>query len=277
MNPFRLVSPRDCIRRLSHQPWWGGGSLLLAGMLPVLAAEGPAKTYSPPLPAPPPVVPQADPGARPTNVNLRVISPGVFDLNGVVLDQNRREVRFAAALNGKTSDGPQEYLLVAGHGRTHESILRTEASPQLVHMAMLLLGAKGAGTAASTNGVVTTNTPIRTPGTETVSGDRVTVRVAWGNGADRVERPAEELVFNVKTKAALEAGKWTYNGSLFEADRFAAQVQGQLVSLVTDPYALINFTGAGHEDDTLWQAKPDRLPPAQAELEITIHLLPAGR
>ncbi len=236
-----------------------------------MAADRPATTISPALPAPPPINSEERPNTS-APPNLKAIAPGVFDLNGVTLDQNRREVRFHATVNGKTSQGPQEYLLVTGYGKTHESILSTEASPQMVHLAMLLLGAKGTAAVGQGGAALATNTPIHDPGSEKLAGNPVELQVSWTAGGNTVRRNVESLVMNAKTKAALGAGNWVYNGSTFEGGRFSAQANGQVVSLVTDATALVNYVGAGHEDDTLWLLNPDRMPPAGAALEVSIRL-----
>ena len=69
------------------------------------------------------------------------VAPGVFELGTIRLDKNASTVSFPAKVN--MVDGLIEYILVTSKGATHESVLVTEVSPQNVHMAMLLLGAKG--------------------------------------------------------------------------------------------------------------------------------------
>jgi len=84
------------------------------------------------------------PASSATNQPLKQIGPGIFELGKVRLDKGRRAVSFPAALN--MNDGPVEYLIVTTSGKTHESLLRTDVEPYHIHLAMLLLGATGAGT-----------------------------------------------------------------------------------------------------------------------------------
>jgi hypothetical protein len=65
---------------------------------------------------------------------------------------------------------------------------------------------------------------------------------------------------------------WVYNGSLLEGHSFLAQREGSIVSLVTDPEALINNTGPGRDNDTIWTTRTNNLPLADVPLEVVIKL-----
>src|SRR5688572_12316862 len=69
------------------------------------------------------------------------VAPGVFEVGAVKLDKNTHTVTVPAKVN--MVDGLVEYLMVTPLGAVHESVLVSEAQPQDVHMAMLLIGAKG--------------------------------------------------------------------------------------------------------------------------------------
>src|SRR4051794_6509782 len=74
---------------------------------------------------------------------MREVSPGVFEIGKIHLDQKARTETFPGILNMK--DGNLEYLLVTEQGSAHESLLVSEIQPNDLHFAMLLLGAKGSG------------------------------------------------------------------------------------------------------------------------------------
>jgi hypothetical protein len=166
-----------------------------------------------------------------------------------------------------------EYFLVTTYGKTHESILKTAAEPFHLHLAMLLLGAEGSGKAdfpgAPTNGVPG---PIIHPSKEAIPGDKVSIAVKWKTAEGERRFSAEELVFNNDSQAVMAHGAWVYNGSLMVHSKFLAQMDGSLISLVTDPVALINNTGAGHDNDMIWIPNTNNLPPADVPLEVTITL-----
>ena len=85
-------------------------------------------------------------------------------------------------------------------------------------------------------------------------------------------KKAGELIFNGKSKSVLRTGDWVYNGSLLEGHSFLAQREGSIVSLVTDPEALINNAVPGHDDDTIWTVNTSSLPPADTPVEVIIKL-----
>src|SRR5882762_647956 len=81
------------------------------------------------------------PDAATTNPAVKAIGPGLFQLGAVRFDKNRQTVSFPALVNMR--EGNLEYLIVTTTGKTHESLLRTEAQAFQIHLALLLLGAKG--------------------------------------------------------------------------------------------------------------------------------------
>jgi len=205
----------------------------------------------------------------PRNAPLREIGPGIFQLGDITIDKHQRTVSFPAVLNLR--QGAMEYLLVSSWGKVHESILRTETEPYRIHLAMLLLGAKGAGT----NDEETIEVPgpfLSHPANVRVPGDHISIEIRWKTSAKEIRRRAEELVYNVQKKSRLGRGNWIYNGSFMEETTFLAQREGSIISLVTDPEALINSNGVGHDNDTIWIANTNRLPSANVPLQVLIKL-----
>ena len=203
------------------------------------------------------------------NVPLKEIHPGIFQLGDVKIDKRRRTVSFSAVMNLR--QGPMEYLLVSSWGKVHESILRTETEPYRIHVAMLLLGAKGAGTNEE-DAVEVPGSFVSHPSNVRIPGDEITLDVKWKENGKVTRKKAEELIFNSKSKSVLRKGDWVYNGSLLEGHSFLAQREGSIVSLVTDPEALINNAVPGHDDDTIWTVNTNSLPSAGAPVEVIIKL-----
>ncbi len=255
-----------------------GGSASLAQSAGTGPGEaGPIMLPSPELPKPPPSGPPPEMKkiesslATLTNTPIRTVGPGLFELGPVRLDKAKRTVTFPATLNlAYTNNPPMEYFLVTDYGKAHESVLKTETPPYQVHLAMLLLSGQAGGTNTLQ---AAPEAQLKSPGKEALPGERVEIQVSW-QGADGrpVTRPAGELVYRQDTQAALPKEAWVYNGSAVWNGRFLAQQEGQVISLVTDPVALINSTGAGHDNDHLWFANTNRLPPAGQPLQVTLTL-----
>jgi hypothetical protein len=220
--------------------------------------------------APEPALPLPAGEALTNRPVLKPLGSGLFELGTVRFDKQQRSVSFPARLN--RAGGLMEYFLVTTYGKTHESILQTEASPVHIHLAMLLLNATGAcptrleGPPAEYGG---------TPGFN-MSGDPITVEVSWREKGKQIVRAAEDLVSSQATTKAKDKGRWVYNGSVVWEGTFLAESSGSLISLITDPVALINRLGPRKDEEQTWTAKPGKLPPASVPVQVTIRLTPAG-
>lgn len=192
------------------------------------------------------------------------ITTNVYQLGQVQIDRTTRSVTFPAAVNMR--EGIVEYAVVTTRGKVHESVFRTEADPQHIHLALLLLGARPPQTNA-----FPANLSQPTPG------QPVLVRVTWKTG-DRLQSiPLESCIHSLATRTTLSPGPWAYNGSFIHHGEFQAQQEGSIISIQIDPAALVNNPRAGREDDTLHQSNPKVLPSADSRVDVVIELpqLPA--
>ena len=205
------------------------------------------------------------------------VAPGIYEIGAIRLDRNTATVTFPAKIN--MVDGLVEYTIVTTKGPTHESVLVTEISPQNLHMAMLLLGAKGM---AITKGAppperIDAEYLAKAP---KLDGDRIFITCKWKD-ADGKETtsPIERWIIRreaVARKAPREVpaedGPWLYTGSFMHEGRFNAEVQGVFGSVVTFPGALINNPRKGANDDHMWFVKTNAIPPAGTPVEVSIRL-----
>ena len=198
-------------------------------------------------------------GQQPVATNnppLRQVSTDEFEIGQVRLNKARRTVTFPAVLNMDL--GNLEYLLVTTKGKTHESLLRTEVEPYHIHLAMLFLGARG-----NTNILSNTNS---------LTGDSITVDLAWTlNGKERKAR-AEDLILNIEKQKPMTLGPWIYTGSAVVDGRFIAQSEGNLASIIVDGGALINNPRPGRENDEIWHVHADAIPPLNTAISVTLKL-----
>ena len=225
-----------------------------------------------------PLLAQAPPEFKPPTET----APGIFSIGAVRLDTNAGTVTFPAKVN--MNDGLLEYLLVSPQGPVHESVLVSDAAPQEVHMAMLLLGAKGM--AAPKDGTAPAHIDAEfLAHAPKLTGDRIFLRVKWKDKDGNEQTvPAERWLMRkiftpkkpVKSVNA-EDGPWLYTGSFFYENRFIAQVEGTFVSLVTFPSALINNPRTGSDDDHIWFVKKEAVPPVGTPVEFSITLEPAKK
>ena len=205
------------------------------------------------------------------------VAPGVFEIGAVRLDKGAGTVSFPAKVN--MVDGLIEYLLVSPEGAKHESLLVSEAQPKEVHMAMLLLGAKGMVSAGRAPGRIDAESLAKAP---KLTGDRIGIAVRWKTAAGEERSvPVERWIIRRVTaskKAAKEVvaedGPWLYTGSYFYETRFLAQTEGAFASMVSYPAALINNPRNGANDDHLWFVNKAAVPPEGTAVDFVIKLEP---
>lgn len=183
------------------------------------------------------------------------VSPGVFEIGKVRVHKQNRTIEFPAVVNMK--EGIAEYFLVSNQGKVHESVLRTEVQPYEINVAMLLLGGKG----AQTNFFA----PDKPP-----AGDALTIEVSWKGRFSTKRVAAEELVFDRARKASMSKGTWTYNGSFQFEGIFVAQEAGSIISVMSDPEALINNPRERREDDENWIVNTKAVPAVETPVMVTI-------
>ena len=198
--------------------------------------------------------------AEETNAPVRALGGGRFAIGLVTLEQAERRVRFPATVNLR--EETVEYVVVHKTGKAHESIFRTDARPQDIHLALLLLDARP----------VMTNR-FGADGRARPEGSRIEIEVAWRDLFSEQQWRAEDLVLNKETGEALARGVWIYNGSNFSEDVFTAQRDGSIVSIHIDPDALSNNPQPGWENDDLYRPHAERLPPTGTQVEVTMKLV----
>ena len=183
------------------------------------------------------------------------ISPGVFEIGKVRIHKQNRTIEFPAVVNMK--EGLAEYFLVSTRGKVHESVLRTDVDPYQIHVAMLLLGGSG----AQTNVFLPTKPP---------PGNPVTLEVSWKGFLSMKRVAAEDLVFDRANNRRASKGPWIYNGSFQYEGAFIAQESGSIISVISDPEALINNPRERREDDDNWIVNSKALPDVETLVTVTI-------
>jgi hypothetical protein len=232
---------------------------------------------------------------------LKEVAPGVFQIGLVQLDKTRKSVQFPAVLN--MDHGLIEYLLVTTRGKTHESLLKTDAQPYHVHVAMLLLGAKGAAQSKELLKVPVTQQHVNTPGAtnrlaELLKGDPVRIELTWTNfgkvsgtassprpsppeeerekntgSSPRVMNvPAEDCINNLQTGKTAVRTNWNYNGSRVVDGIFMAQQEGSIVAVIDDVDAMVNNPRPDHDNDQIWQVRTNFVPKVGEKVLVTIRL-----
>lgn len=202
---------------------------------------------------------------------LQQISADVFQLGSVRLDKKNKTIQFPAQLN--MTNGLIEYLLVTTTGKTHESLLKTEVEPYQIHLAMLLLGAKGATITPEEQTAPAAPFHANQPGVRrpAIGGDPFTVQLTWKTDAEKAI-PAEFCINNLTSKTNITSGPWHYNGSRVVKGAFLAQGEGSIVAMVDDLDAMANNPRPNHDNDQIWEINTNHLPPWKTPITVTFKL-----
>ncbi len=207
-----------------------------------------------------------------TNSPLRQISPDVFELGTVQFDKARKTVHFPAQLN--MNEGLVEYLLVNARGKTYESLLKTDADPYHIQLALLFLGARGAPQTPALLSAPSEPFHVNHKGQSPpeIAGDPVSIELSWrADGREKTVR-AEDWIFNLDARTNAARGHWTFNGSRVVHGTFLAQRDGQIVAMIDDIDAMVNNPRPGHDNDQIWQINSNALPPLNTTVEVTLKL-----
>ncbi|MBI5558639.1 MAG: hypothetical protein HY885_13485 [Deltaproteobacteria bacterium] len=216
---------------------------------------GPPPALTPPPPLPPAMKPPQGGGGMASPPPLRMVSPGVFEMDGCRIVKKQNRVEFPAEVN--MDKGLLEYILVENAGKVHESLLRTRISPYTLQIALLLLGVEGSLHPLAEQG------ENRTP-----EGDRVKIWVSWQDKGKEKKVPVEQWI--AKDGKAAGALPWVFTGSVVVDGVFLAQADKSMVALFHDPSALIDHQLAEGASDEIWQVDSASVPPAGTAVTVII-------
>jgi hypothetical protein len=185
----------------------------------------------------------------------------------LTIDREKRELRIAA--ESVAVEGPLEFFCVVRNGPEHETVLRTDAKPSHIHAGLLMLGLQPGSPVryvqSSNSWVAPFGPPLR-------------VSVEFKNKAgDIVRLGAEQLMRNIRTKAAMPASQFIFAGSQQRDDgTYLADLTGYVVSIVNFEMSLIDVPEIVSSDNAKleWEYNAD-VGPARGE-KVTLILTPIG-
>ncbi len=205
---------------------------------------------------------------------IRELSNGKLAVGSIVLDRKLRSVRFPVQINA--TNGLVEYLLVHKSGKTHESLFKTDVEPYHLQIAMLLLGARGADPELLTNAPPSgpiNNSQLVLSKPPPVPGSPVTIDVEWISNGKSIRRPVESLLFNRQSKRSMSPGPFTFSGSLVWEKKFIAQIDGSIISVITDISAMFNNPRDDRDADDTWYVQENILPPDGSPAFLEVRLI----
>lgn len=254
--------------------------LIVASLLaPAIVSRAQESTVSPSGKYGPIVTPSTNTAAAldslKQQLDIQQTGSNTLRIGFVQIDSHQKTVRIPCRVNMHSN--AVEYVLVYQTGKRHESIFYTEARPDQIHMASLLLG------------VVPTNFPsgYKQPCPIPASNE-VEILVSWQKEGAPFSCPLDQMIVIRPETNGLPAwrlertpsvtnfptGKWYYNGSFFGPSAFQAQAEGSIISLIRDPAALVNNPHPDLDNDKIHFPNDALLPPDGTAVDLTFRFPP---
>ena len=188
------------------------------------------------------------------------ITERVFRVGAVTVDTGAKTVTCPGVIN--MDAGAVEYLAVAAGGKLHESLLRIDARPLHLQVALLLLGLEP-------KNVLQAQGEAKIP-----QGDPVEIRIRWRDAAGNTrEVRAESLLVSGSKDVSMPDHAWVFTGSRILKEGFEGDIAKSLVAIWHDPAAILdNPLSSGANN--VWSINPKRTPKRGTPIEFIVKALP---
>ncbi len=201
-----------------------------------------------------------------TQPSTRPVQEGVARLRHLLIDLKDRQIRVDC--QALCAHMPLEFFCVERGGQEHESVLRTEARPSLIHFGLLAMGLKPGEPAHLAQADHTWFPPTGPP---------LKISCEYSLNGKTLIVPANRMMRSVKAKQEMPPMSWVFDGSRILPDgRYAADLTGYVVSIVNFDMTMIDVPElASNANETLeWEYNPDMVPPQGAP--VTMIIEPGG-
>lgn len=178
-----------------------------------------------------------------------------YRLGKIEFDAATREVSIPVTVNMREG-GPLEYVLVHETGKVHESIFVTDVSPHDLQVVMKL-AKYGDGSGDVFNALLPAAEIDKEGGAEDGRGDSVAFVFVPEEGK---EIPVAETVFDGFERVVLKEGGWIFTGSEIQEGDFMAEIEGSIIAIYLDRFAMFNMTHPGADTDERWGANDKSIP-----------------
>jgi len=204
----------------------------------------------------------------PKKPEIEKLGKSTYKVGNITFDSAKGEIYFPATL--EQNEVLIEYLLTKPEGKIHEALFITEISPFNLNVAMKLLGYKESKELLqildenhSATGQFHKSTE------EQKKKSRFSIKASWKTDGKDVSHNVTQLLENTKTHEPMPDSPWIYSGSYMTNGNYQPDIGGDIIAVFTDRSSIANYSGDGHDDDTLWLPKQSLLPPLGTAVTIT--------
>lgn len=209
--------------------------------------------------------PAEDPKAKPGDE----ARPDASKLPFVNVDVKKREIRIEC--EQVNAEMPLEFFCCINGTAEHEAVMRTQAKPSHVHLAMLMLGLQPGEPVRFSKAADKWLPPHGPP---------LQIFCEWTDPKTNkaIRYPAYRMMRGVKTKKEMRPMTWIFAGSrVMDDGRYAADTTGYLVSVVNFDLTVIDIPElVSNANESLeWETNPDICPPKGTKVYMVIE--PVGK
>ncbi|MFC5049710.1 YdjY domain-containing protein [Rubritalea spongiae] len=193
-----------------------------------------------------------------------------YRLGAIEIDSAKRTITFPAEV--EQTEVLVEYLLVTAQGKVHESVFITEVDALELNIAMKLLGYKESKELIQIldENHEATGVYFKAKDEQTKRLSRLSISVYWELDGKQYHYHPHQLINVESTASHMPNAPWIYSGSMLNKGKLQASLTGDIIAVYTDRTALINYSGEGREDDTIWLPNKKLLPPLSTPVTITL-------
>jgi hypothetical protein len=206
---------------------------------------------------------QAPPEDEP---RIRKIGEGLYQVGTVQVSADDRTIRCPGAVN-MDEGGPIELLACTETGKVHESVFILHIMPMDLQLALILLNMEPGRNPAARYWQ-------DDPDGRRPPGDAASITVEWGDegstGGDAQSADAGQLLYNVQTDTPLGKADWVFMGSMHYEDRFAAELDGTIITTFHDPVGILELNHETVNDDVYYVVNKQLCPEVGTAVELVI-------
>lgn len=193
-----------------------------------------------------------------------------FQLGSIEINSEKRTITFPAKV--EQNEVLLEYLLVTPQGKVHESLFSTSINPLELNIAMKLLGYQESKELIPIldKNYESTGVYFKAEDALATQLSRLSISVQWETGGKQVRYHPNQLIHIESTGASMPDAPWIYSGSELNKGKLQAAISGDIIAIFTDRTALINYSGEGREDDTIWLPNKKLIPPLGTPVIVTL-------
>jgi hypothetical protein len=200
---------------------------------------------------------------------IKKVGENEYELGPIKINGEKREVRVPTQVN--MTEGILEYALVHEHGKTHESLLRTTASPTELNVALLLSHFEphlkdAAKFLAEPSEQVKTRMaqPMEHEGA-----NHIRLTLEWKDASGKVQTaPINAWIRDKQTGKPAAPSDWIYTGSFISQTGFAAEHDGSHIAIYFDLISLVNFPDKNNASDENWLVESSAIPPVDTPVTL---------